>query len=190
MNHASLERFTTLYDTHHGRVYAYVVSRAGRQIADEVVNETFLIAWRRFDEVPEQVLPWLFGVARNVLHEQYRRSLREESLARELRSATTAADFTIADVAESVTERSAVLQALLTLAEADREVLTLAAWHGLSSSEAARVVGCSRSAYCVRLHRARHRLKQAIHTHQTANAAEDVALLSACGPELGEEPSR
>ena len=42
-----IERFTSLYDEHYPRVYSYAVSRAGRQIADEVVSDVFLISWRK-----------------------------------------------------------------------------------------------------------------------------------------------
>jgi len=55
-----------------------------------------------------------------------------------------------------------VLTALATLPEADRELLTLVAWHGLKPNEAAQVVGCSTAAYFVRLHRARRRLERAM----------------------------
>jgi RNA polymerase sigma-70 factor, ECF subfamily len=53
-----------------------------------------------------------------------------------------------------------VLEALAALSEAEREVLMLAAWEELSSSEAARVLGCSATAYRIRLHRARKRLRE------------------------------
>ena len=73
-------RFTEMYDECRQRVWAYVVSRAGRQVADEVVSETFAIAWRRLDDLPEQPLPWLIGVARNVLRENIRAQARRASL--------------------------------------------------------------------------------------------------------------
>ena len=46
-DHAATERFQALYAEHHARVYAYAVSRVGRQLVDEVVSEVFLVAWRR-----------------------------------------------------------------------------------------------------------------------------------------------
>jgi RNA polymerase sigma-70 factor (ECF subfamily) len=150
------DRFTGMYDECRQRVWAYVVSRAGRQVADEVVSETFAIAWRRLDDVPEPALPWLLGVARNVLRDNVRAEARREALAAELRA------WTEGDVADQVTERIGVLRALATLAEDDREILVLVAWHGLSPKEAARVIGCSSAAFRVRLHRARKRLKQAM----------------------------
>ncbi|MFC4586853.1 RNA polymerase sigma factor [Sphaerisporangium corydalis] len=150
------QRFTTTYDECRQRVWAYVVSRAGRQIADEVVSETFAIAWRRLDDMPEPALPWLLGVARNVLRDNIRAEIRRESLANEMRA------WVEEDHAERVAERMAVVKALASLSEDDREVLILVAWQGLAPRDAARVVGCSSAAFRVRLHRARKRLEQAM----------------------------
>lgn len=152
-------RFTAMYHAHHAQVYAYSVSRAGRRLADDVVADTFLVAWRRLDSVPPEPLPWLLGVARNVLRERYRDEVRQASLAVELRAW---ADDAAADVADGVTERQATLAALATLRDDDRELLTLIAWHGLSPRQAALVVGCSVATYFVRLHRARRRLREAL----------------------------
>jgi RNA polymerase sigma-70 factor, ECF subfamily len=153
-------RFTRLYDAHHARVYAYLVSRAGHQIAEEVASETFLVAWRRFADIPEAAeLPWLLGVARNRLRETYRSAVRTSALDYELRAWIETAE---SDVADGVVERAAVLRALASLSDDDRELLTLVAWHGLSPAQAAKVVGCSRAAYFVRLHRARRRLERAL----------------------------
>ncbi|NVI89158.1 hypothetical protein HUX53_18225, partial [Actinomadura sp. BRA 177] len=55
-----------MYDAYRQNVWAHAAGRAGRQAADEVVSETFAIAWRRFADVPDSALPWLLGVARNV----------------------------------------------------------------------------------------------------------------------------
>lgn len=154
-----IERFTSLYDEHYPRVYSYAVSRAGRQIADEVVSDVFLIAWRRLGEVPDHALPWLLVVARNVIANEVRAAARRESLAAELRSWQSG---TVPDIADQVSERQAVLRALTALSDDDRELLTLVAWHGLSPRDAAQVLGCSAATYFVRLHRARRRLEQAV----------------------------
>ncbi|MFG2087388.1 MULTISPECIES: RNA polymerase sigma factor [unclassified Spirillospora] len=74
-------RFTAIYDECRQRVWAFAVSRAGRQVADEVVSETFAIAWRRLADVPDPALPWLLGVARNVLRDGHRADVRRESFA-------------------------------------------------------------------------------------------------------------
>ena len=156
---AAIERFTGLYDRHRNRVYAYAVSRAGRQLADEVVSEVFLVAWRRLDELPIDPLPWLLVTARNVIGSEFRAAARQDSLAAELASWDSG---TAADIADEVSERQTVLRALAALPEADRELLTLSAWHGLSPREAASVAGCSAATYFVRLHRARRRLEKAM----------------------------
>ncbi|GAA2441330.1 sigma-70 family RNA polymerase sigma factor [Streptomyces macrosporus] len=151
-------RFTAMYDACRQRVWAYVVSRAGRQVAEEVVSETFAVAWRRFGDVPCPPLPWLLTVARNVLRDTVRAEVRRASLAAELREWAEPAED---DIAEEVADRMALRRALASLSEEDREVLVLAAWQGLSPREAARVVGCSAAAMRVRLHRARKRLARA-----------------------------
>ncbi|MCW2917475.1 MAG: polymerase ECF-subfamily sigma factor [Actinomycetia bacterium] len=164
------ERFTTMYDGCRQRVWAYVVSRAGRQIADDVVSETFAIAWRRLDDVPEPPLPWLLGVARNVLRDNIRAQVRRESFAAEQRSWGEPRGV---DIAENVAERLAVLRAMTLLAEDDREILILVAWQGLTPRDAAKVVGCTSTALRVRLHRARKRLT-ALMEHPAEPPAEAV----------------
>jgi len=158
----AMERFQALYADHHAAVYAYAVSRVGRQLADEVVSETFLVAWRRLADVPAPALPWLLTVARNTACSQFRGTARQRSIGAELRAWVTEAELSAPDVADEVAERAAVLAALAALPEADRELLTLVAWHGLKPAEAAQVVGCSTAAYFVRLHRARRRLERAM----------------------------
>jgi RNA polymerase sigma-70 factor, ECF subfamily len=76
------ERFTALYDRHYRSVLGYTLLRAGQDAAEDVVSETFLVAWRRLDDLPDPPLPWLLGVARNLLHKQYGRRVamvREET---------------------------------------------------------------------------------------------------------------
>jgi RNA polymerase sigma-70 factor (ECF subfamily) len=156
------ERFTALYDTYHPRVHAYAVSRTGRQLAEEVTSETFCVAWRRFGDLPDPPLPWLLGIARNVLRESFRAQARRDSIEAELRVWTSDTELTGGDAGETVVERATVLQALARLSDDDRELLTLVAWHGLSPKEAAKAIGCSTATYFVRLHRARKRLERTL----------------------------
>ncbi|MEU1840372.1 RNA polymerase sigma factor [Micromonospora chersina] len=174
MTHAEPEeRFTAIYHAHHPQVYAYAVSRAGRTLADDVVGDTFLVAWRRLDDLPAAPLPWLLGVARNVIRERYRDDIRQASLATELRAWVAEAD---ADIADGVAERAAMLAALAGLGEDDREALTLTAWQGLSAKAAARVVGCSTATFFVRLHRARRRLEHAMSEAATVDRHRPVRI--------------
>jgi RNA polymerase sigma-70 factor (ECF subfamily) len=56
-------RRTTLYQSHHSDVRRFARRRVGADAADERVAETFLVAWRRIDDIPEAAVPWLFRVA-------------------------------------------------------------------------------------------------------------------------------
>jgi len=95
-DHAAIERFQALYADHHARVYAYAVSRVGRQLADEVVSEVFLVAWRRLADVPVPALPWLLTVARNTACSQFRGSARQRSISAEMRDWVTEAECSTA----------------------------------------------------------------------------------------------
>ncbi|MBD2891225.1 ECF RNA polymerase sigma factor EcfG [Actinomadura sp. RB99] len=156
-----IARFTALYDAHHPRVHAYAVSRVGVQAAEEITSETFCVAWRRVRDLPAEPLPWLLGIARNLLRESYRVRDRQDALARELRT-WAAGQPPAGDVGEAVAERAGMLRALAALPDGDRELLALVAWHGLSPGEAAKVIGCSKASFYVRLHRARRRLERAL----------------------------
>jgi RNA polymerase sigma factor (sigma-70 family) len=168
------ERFTALYDRHYRSVLGYTLLRAGQDAAEDVVSETFLVAWRRLDDLPDPPLPWLLGVARNLLYKQYDSGRRRQALADRVTALTRTEDLAGPDVAERVVERDAARAALGSLGERDVEALVLATWYGLSPREAARVVGCSAAAFTVRLHRARKRLAGAPHAHR---APDGVALI-------------
>jgi RNA polymerase sigma-70 factor, ECF subfamily len=150
------ERFEVLFRENYGRVRGYALRRTTRDAAQDVVADTFLVAWRRFDDVPRDALPWLFGVARRVLANR-RRSV-ERGAALERRVATAAPHPRSSDPAESVADAEVLRIALGRLSDRDREALMLVAWDGLSGARAARAAGCTRAAFAVRLHRARARL--------------------------------
>ncbi|GAB3864853.1 sigma-70 family RNA polymerase sigma factor [Micromonospora andamanensis] len=180
------DHFTALYQAHHRQVYAYAVTRAGRQLAEEIVAETFLVAWRRLPALPRATpLPWLLAVARNVVSERYRAEERQLAVVAEMRAWITDEELSVADVADGVAERAAVLTALAQLSEGDRELLTLIAWHGLTPRHAARVLGCSTASYYVRLHRARRHLSNAM-----AKATDPSTSLPAITPLAPKESIR
>jgi RNA polymerase sigma-70 factor (ECF subfamily) len=157
-------RFEALYDAHYGALVAYARRRTvGHVDAQDVVADTFTIAWRRLAEVPEgeAALPWLYGVARRVLANQRRGNQRRSDLAVRLRGQASVTP----DVESQVVgrdERRTVLAALERLRPVDQEILRLAVWEELSHRDIAAVVGCSESSVAVRLHRARSRLGREI----------------------------
>jgi RNA polymerase sigma-70 factor (ECF subfamily) len=151
------ERFRRVCEAHTAAVLAYALRRTSREDAADVVAETFLVAWRRLDDVDERTaLPWLYAVARRVLLSQHRATRRQQAIAERAASEPTAAD---PPHATSFGSRP-LLEALAALPESEREVLMLSAWEELSSPEAAGVLGCSATAYRIRLHRARKRLRE------------------------------
>jgi RNA polymerase sigma factor (sigma-70 family) len=155
-------RFTTLYDTHYRRVFGYALTHVEQGAAEDVASETFLVAWRRLGQVPDPALPWLLGVARNLLYKQYDATRRRRTLAGRVAALTTPVDLVSWDVADHVVARQTAVAAIGTLSERELETLALVTWHGLDPRDAARVVGCSAAAFAVRLHRARKRLAQAL----------------------------
>jgi RNA polymerase sigma factor (sigma-70 family) len=156
------QRFRALYGAH----YAAVTGYARRRVpvpsdAQDVVSETFTIAWRRLPEVPdgEAALPWLYGVARRVLANQRRGNQRRADLSVRVRGQ----------------ERRLLLAALSRLRESDQELLRLAVWEELPHREIAGVVGCSESSVAVRLHRARTRLGREIGKEERRVGQEESA---------------
>lgn len=154
----------------YGRVRAYAARRVGADAADEVAAETFTIAWRRFEAIPAEPLPWLYGVARNVVA----RHLTGEARQAATRDALERERMVGADAPGADDE--ALWEAWQRLGEGDREVLALIAWEELSVAEASRVLGCPAPAFSVRLHRARRRLERLL--AQPARGARPVSTLS------------
>ena len=89
----SEQRFRRAYDEHVRAVAAFALRRVLEPAdAEDIVAETFLVAWRRFGEAPADLRPWLFGVARHVLHHHYRASQRRDALSARLGDALARAE--------------------------------------------------------------------------------------------------
>jgi len=154
------QRFTALYLEHQRRLRDFAQRRVGADLAQEVVAETFLVAWRRFDDIPEAAIPWLYRVALYEIANLRRRQAKAVRLHDALREGV--AGSAMGDEADDVSELArAVALAFANLKPRDQEILRLAAWEQLSSSEGAAVLQCSVPAYRMRLHRARIRLAAA-----------------------------
>jgi RNA polymerase sigma-70 factor, ECF subfamily len=165
---ADAERFAGIMRTHHRHVLAYAVRRmSSRQAAEDLTSETFLVAWRRFAQVPPDPLPWLYGTARGLLLNERRRSARRWDAERR----GGAFDEPAGDPGIRVVEADRVRSALAELTESDRELLMLIGWEGLSVGQAARVLGAPAPVVSVRLYRARHRLSQRLTAHDRSSVA-------------------
>jgi RNA polymerase sigma-70 factor, ECF subfamily len=169
-------RFKRMYQLHVDRVYRYALRRSPAD-AEEVVSETFLVAWRRMGDVPADALPWLLGIARRILANRRRGDRRRTELTAKLAARPP---LTPPDPGEVLGQRSAVMAALKRLPERDRELLLLLVWDELDHAAIGHVLGCSTANVAVRLHRARRRLareleREAAYPASTALTSEGVS---------------
>jgi RNA polymerase sigma-70 factor (ECF subfamily) len=147
--------FTAVYRRHYPDVVRYGLRRqVDVDSSAELAQEVFAVAWRRRDQVPDNSLPWLYGVARRLLANHWR--------ARRIRPAvapiTGALPAQQADHPDSIAALAELTAALARLTETDQEILRLIGWEQLSLGAAATVLGCSYTAAKVRMHRARRHL--------------------------------
>lgn len=165
--------FLTLMQRHGQAIHAYLARRGGRDAADDLLSEVFLRAYAargNFDARCRDARPWLYGIARNVLHEHWRQ-LAAADLQRILVPAATHDPWSEVDARLDAAARlPGVRLALAGLAPGDREVLLLVAWEGLTPAEAAVVLRIPPGTARSRLHRAR-RLMRRFLDHDTAASA-------------------
>jgi RNA polymerase sigma-70 factor (ECF subfamily) len=156
------ERFEAAYRELYEPICGYALRRVRRpEDAVEVIAETFATLWRRFDSCPqgEQLRPWLFGVARRMIANQRRGERRRSALGERLVANFDAAAF---EATRTPADASSLARAFATLSDADRELLALEAWEGLTRDEIAVALGTNRAVVRLRLHRARKRLREAL----------------------------
>ena len=160
------ERFSELFLTHYTNVRAYAARRVGEIDADDIASETFSIAFRRLDDLPEHELTWLLAIARKTIANLVRARARRAAATVRLEAEQAYAPV-VGQVGDTDQEPSATLIALQSLPERDQEILRLVAWDDLSVGDAAEVLGCSKTNAAVRLHRARGRIRRALAAQAT-----------------------
>ena len=152
---ARTARFTRLYEEHHGDVVRFACRRVGAEVARDVAHATFLVVWRRLDAVPAHTRPWILTVAHHTIGNRLRAERRLLEAYLRAGSQPAGPGETPEDHAFGID----LTHAWDCLETADREVLALVAWDGLTPSEAAGLLGCAPGTYRVRLLRARARLR-------------------------------
>ncbi|ROS21823.1 RNA polymerase sigma factor [Cellulomonas sp. PhB150] len=148
-------------------VRRFVARTVGPDAADDVVNETFATAWRRWADLPcdeGMRRAWIYRTA----HHEIGHALR--SRGRRQRTAERAASHRDQqpDETERVLGDDRVTRLLAGLPDTDRDALELVVWGGLTPSEAAFALGCSATAMRARLMRARRRVEKALGDEQVS----------------------
>jgi RNA polymerase sigma-70 factor (ECF subfamily) len=168
------DKRAALYERHAPAIRAYAARRVEAAAVDDIVAETFAIAWRRLADVPVGTaeLPWLLAVARrvraNALRGERRRAALVDRLEREPGPAP----------AISGRDGLGLHEALACLPERDQELLMLVCWEGLDHSAAASVLGTTRANVAVRLHRARRRLARELQRLSADGCAVATAVVA------------
>ncbi|KAB1913527.1 RNA polymerase sigma factor [Micromonospora sp. AMSO31t] len=164
--------FDAIFDRYYPAIHGYATRRLGRDLADDVAAETFLVAfdhWRRYDTTQHSARPWLFGIASNLIAghrraeaRRYRALARAEHTTSAERESHDGPADQVAVRLDAQAVRGRLAAALEGIAPADREVVLLVAWADLTCEEVARALAIPAGTVRSRLHRARTRLRAAL----------------------------
>jgi RNA polymerase sigma factor (sigma-70 family) len=158
--------FGDLFDSHAGAVHRYAVrALGGWSNAEDVVSLTFAEAWRLRGSLRpdgDSVLPWLLGIATNVLRNTRRAARRHRAALARIPARDAVPDFAeeLVDRLHHVDQLAAAAAALRRLHPADRAVFALVVWSGLDYAAAAEALGVPVGTVRSRLSRARDRLRK------------------------------
>lgn len=159
------ELMGVVYERHARSVHRYLSRRVGSAAADDLLGDVFVAAVEarlRVRPHPSgSALPWLYGIAGNVVRASRRKVLGP--VPAETATVTATFDWDAVDDRLDATSRRTELRAALAeLTDAERELLLLVAWEGLSPAEAGQALGLTAVAARSRLHRARTRAQAAL----------------------------
>jgi len=169
------ERFALLFERHAPGLDRYVTRRLGPDLAEDIVAETFLAAFRqrgRYDLTRPSAVPWLHGIATNLIRRHYRdeeRKLRALARTGIDPAAKSAADHVEARLAADATSRS-VAAAIASLPAEQRDVVLLVTWAELTYDQVAEALGIPEGTVRSRMNRARARLRAALGDVNPASA--------------------
>lgn len=144
----------------------YLARRTDPATADDVLADTLLVCWRRYDELPEEPLPFAYGVARLCLANAERGARRQRRVAGKI-----AALDPPREVPDPVGD-DRLAEAMNELSPDDAEVLRLWAWEQLGAGEIAAVLDVTANAASIRLHRAKDKLRTALRKVDAADGHE------------------
>lgn len=172
--------FGELFERHARAVVGFASRRVGADVAEDVLSETFLVAFRRrasFDLRVDSARPWLLGIATRIIHRH------RASEAKQLRSLLAQPpERARPDGSDGLSDRldaSASLRELAprvaALAKKDRDTLFLFAWGDLSYEETAQALGVPVGTVKSRLNRVRRLLAPARAGNKTATSTQHTS---------------
>lgn len=160
--------FSALFQRHSDAVYNHCFRRtASWTAADDLRSAVFLEAWRKRRDVrlhEASLLPWLLGVANNVVRSRRRSIQRHRAMLRRLPPDLIAMDDPEDEAISRVSDERQmrlVIDALAELSAPEQDVLALCVWAGLDYAAAAVALGVPVGTVRSRLSRARARLRAA-----------------------------
>ena len=163
----SPECFAAVFDRHYRHIYAYAARRLGRDLAEDVASETFLVAFDRragYDTTRADARPWLYGIASNLIARQGTAESRRYKMLAQLGHGdrVDAHDDAVVGRLDATAVRGRLAAALERLPQSVRDVLLLVAWAGLNQNEAAAALDIPPGTARSRLHRARQEMRQTL----------------------------
>jgi RNA polymerase sigma-70 factor, ECF subfamily len=170
-----VDAFTTLFERHAKAIYNYCFRRVGDWgAAEDLLSIVFLEAWRRRGKrlPPGRVVPWLYGIATNVVRNRRRSERRYRAALTRIPAPPFQPDF-VDDVDARLDDERRIKHALGLLAELTRheqDVFVLCAWSGLSYEDAALALGTPVGTVRSRLSRARKSLQELERSNGHAHA--------------------
>jgi RNA polymerase sigma factor (sigma-70 family) len=158
--------FATVFDRHFTQIHAFLQRRIGED-ADDLAADVFSIAFQRrdrFQAVHRSALPWLYGIASNLVSRHRRSEIRTLRTLARLQNVEPADDEAerVAERADAASLRVPLFGALAGLQARDRDALLLVAWEGLTYDEVAVALEIPLGTVRSRLNRARNLIRSAI----------------------------
>lgn len=159
------DAFGLLFERHTRAIYNYCFRRVGDwATAEDLVSIVFLEAWRRRDKElpPDKVLPWLYGIATNVVRSRRRSERRFAAALNRVPEPRPELGFAEEAVARLDDERQMkyVLALISQLPRHEQDVFVLCAWSDLSYEDAALALCIPIGTVRSRLSRARQHLRE------------------------------
>jgi RNA polymerase sigma factor (sigma-70 family) len=152
--------FALLYERHLGVIARYITRRVGGEIAEDLVAEVFLRAFRgraRYRDEHTTALPWLLGIASNLIADHRKAEHRRLAALQQLASTTpVSSEPNVSALAPEL------VRELLRLPAVDRDALLLVIWGELTYAEAATALRVPIGTIRSRIARARQRLGHAV----------------------------